>query len=188
LLVLEIGILISILVSSAAWVGYLWRSDANRTRRVLRKARVTRVCDLVDGQLVCIVGRVEPIGEPLVSMITRIPCVAFDTTIQFFAGNNFTVPERVDVTRQLVPFDVVDATGRVRIDAPQAALCNKPWSRNERHEERLIPPGAKIRIVGSARVEPAASTTGEHHYREAGAVTATLTGTSKYPLLIDLED
>jgi hypothetical protein len=177
--VLEAGIFISLVVSSLAYFAYgAWRSDARRTRRVLRRTRVTPIDKLVDGQLACIVGIVEPVGEPLVAMITRTPCVAYDTTVQFFAGNNFTVPERVDVTRRLVPFDVIDSTGRVRVDAPQAALCNRPSSRNERHEER----------VGSARIEPVASATGEHHYRESGAVNVTLTGTSKYPLLIDLED
>ncbi len=186
---LEAGIIISLVMSSLAYVVYgAWSADARRTRRVLRRTRVTPVDKLVDGQLACVVGKVELVGDPLVAMITRTPCVAFDTTVQFFAGNNFTVPERVDVTRRLVPFDVVDATGRVRIDAPQAALCNKPASRNERFEERLIAPGTTIRIVGSVRIEPERSTTGEHHYREAGAVTATLTGTTKYPLLIDVED
>jgi len=48
------------------------------------------------------------------------------------------VPERVDVTRKLVPFVVVDPTGRVLIDAPQAALCNRATARSERFEERKL--------------------------------------------------
>jgi hypothetical protein len=165
----------------------VWSSDARRTRRVLRRTRVTPIAELADGMLACVVGTVELDGEPLTSLITHAPCVAFDTTIQMFRGNDFTVPASVDVTRRMVPFIVADATGRVRIDAPQAALCNKPAARNERFEERVIAPGAVIRIVGSVRIEPDVSRTGEHGYREGGATKATLTGTTKYPLLIDVE-
>jgi hypothetical protein len=189
-LVLDAGIAMAIFAGAGSLLYFVvdaFRSDARRTRRVLRKTRVTPVAELVDNTLACVVGTVELDGAPLVSMITQKECVAFDTTIQMFAGNNFTVPERVDVTRQLVPFVVVDGTGRVRVDAPQAALCNRPIAKNERVEERIIEPGTLIRIVGSVRVEPVASTSGEHSYRESGATTVTLTGTSKYPLLIDVE-
>jgi len=166
-----------------------WRSDARRTRRVLRRSRVTPIDKLVDGQLACVVGTVElEAGEPLTSMITQKTCVAYDTTIQMFRGNDFSVPERVDVTRKLIPFVVVDKTGRVLIDAPQAALCNRAAARSERFEERVIEPGATIRIVGSVRIEPERSNHSEHGYREHGARRATLTGTAKYPLLVDVED
>jgi hypothetical protein len=173
-------------VSLVYFVVDAWRSDARRTRRVLRRTRVTPIAELVDGKLACIVGQVEFDGELLTSLITHTPCVAFDTTIQFFQGNNFSVPERVDVTRRLVPFVVADATGRIRVDAPQAALCNKPTAKSERFEERVIEPGTTVRIVGSVRLEPIASTDGEHGYRE-GATSATLTGSAKYPLLVDVE-
>jgi hypothetical protein len=164
------------------------RSDARRTRRVLRRTRVTPIAELADGMLACVVGKVELDGsEPLTAMITRVPCVAFDTTIQVFGKNDFTVPERVDVTRKLVPFTVVDGSGRVRIDAPQAALCNRAAARSERFEERVIPVGATIRIVGSVRLEPERSRAGEHSYRE-GEWRATLTGTKNYPLLVDVEE
>jgi hypothetical protein len=166
-----------------------WRSDARRTRRVLRKTRVTPIDKLVDGTLACVVGQVQlEQGEPLSAMITGKPCVAYDTTIQVFRGNDFSVPERVDVTRKLIPFTVVDATGRVLIDAPQAALCNRAAARSERFEERVIEPGATIRIVGSVRIEPQRSDHSEHGYREHGSHRATLTGTSKWPLLVDVED
>lgn len=175
--------------SLAYFVAGAWRSDARRTRRVLRKTRVTPVDKLVDGTLACVVGKVELAeGEPLLSMITRRPCVAFDTTIQMFRGNDFSVPERVDVTRKLIPFIVVDHAGsRVRIDAPQAALCNRASARSERFEERLIEIGQTIRIVGSVRIEPERATHNEHGYREHGGTRATLTGTAKYPLLVDVE-
>jgi hypothetical protein len=188
--VLETGVIVAVLTGGVSLLYFVldaWRSDARRTRRVLRRQRVTPVSRLVDGQLACVVGTVELDGEPLTSMITRRSCVAFDTTIQMFRGNDFTVPERVDVTRRLVPFFVVDASGRVRIDAPEAALCNRPSGRSERYEERVIEPGAVIRIVGSVRIEPERSATGEHGYR-SGETRATLTGTVKYPLLIDVED
>ncbi len=187
---LDAGIVMAIFAGAGSLLYFVvdaFRSDARRTRRVLRRTKVTPVDRLVDNTLACVVGTVELDTEPLVSMISQRPCVAYDTTIQMFAGNDFTVPERVDVTRRLVPFVVVDKTGRVRIDAPQAALCNRPVAKNERVEERIIEPGARIRIVGSVRIEPIASTTGEHGYREHGGTTATLTGTAKYPLLIDVE-
>jgi hypothetical protein len=187
---LETAVLVTICAGASSLVYFVlnvWSSDARRTRRVLRRTRVTPIAELEDGMLACVVGTVELDGDPLTSLITHAPCVAFDTTIQMFRGNDFTVPASVDVTRRVVPFFVVDATGRVRIDAPQAALCNKPTARNERFEERLIAPGAVIRIVGSVRIEPAISTSGEHGYREGGATKATLTGTTKYPLLIDVE-
>lgn len=187
---LETGLIVTMFAGGVSLLYFVldaWSSDARRTRRVLRRTRVTPIAKLVDGTLACVVGRVELEGEPLISLITQKPCVAFDTTIQMFAGNTFGVPERVDVTRKLLPFVIVDDTGRVRIDAPQAALCNKPVAKSERFEERLIEPGATIRIVGSVRLEPIASSDGEHAYRETGGKLATLTGTSKYPLLIDLE-
>ena len=44
-----------------------------------------------------------------------------------------------------------------------------------------------MRIVGSVSLDPTMQTHPDHAYRE-GAYKATLTGTSKYPLLIDLEE
>jgi hypothetical protein len=189
--VLETGIFLTIFAGAGSLVFFVFdafRTDARRTRRVLRKTRVTPIANLVDNTLACVVGTVVLDGEPLVALISHMPCVAYDTTIQMFTGNDFTVPARVDVTRRLVPFIVVDATGKIRIDAPQAALCNRAVAKTERVEERVIVPGDRIRIVGSVRIEPEASTTGEHGYREPGATHATLTGSAKYPLLIDLED
>jgi hypothetical protein len=185
--VFDLAVLVSLFAGGSFFYFFVgaYRSDAQRTRRVLRKAKVTPIAQLEDGQLACIVGVVELEGEPLVSMITRLPCVAYDTTIQMFRGNDY-IPERVDVTRKLVPFTVVDGTGRVRIDAPQAALCNRATAKSERFEERVIETGALIRIVGSVRVDPERSLVGERTYRE-GSWHATLTGTSKYPLLIDVE-
>jgi len=186
--VLEAGIFLTIFAGAGSLVYFVLdavRTDARRTRRLLRRTRVTPIANLVDNTLACVVGTVELEGEPLVALISQTPCVAYDTTIQMFTGNDFTVPARVDVTRRLVPFVVRDKTGCVRIDAPQAALCNRPVAKSERVEERVIVVGDRIRIVGSVRIEPEASTTGEHGYREPGATNATLTGSSKYPLLID---
>jgi len=164
-----------------------WRSDARRTRRVLRRARVIPIADLADGQLACIVGVAQPDGEPLESVVMQRRCVAFDTTIQVFRDNDFTIPVRVDVTRRMVPFFVTDASGRVRIDAAEAALCNRPVGRNARYEERIIEVGAKVRLVGSVTLDPTSSTDGERGFRD-GALKATITGTAKFPLLVDLED
>jgi hypothetical protein len=157
--------------------------DIRRTRRVLRRARVVPIAQLVDGQLACIVGRVEIDGEPIESMIQRVPCVAFDTVTTPYVGNELTTPVRV--TRRLVPFFVTDSTGRVRIDAPEVALCNKPVARGESFEERILEDGDTIRIVGSVSLDPA-ETTSDQLFRQA-AFKARLTGTAKYPLLADVE-
>ena len=164
-----------------------WRSDARRTRRVLRRVQVSRIADLADGRLACIVGVVELEGAPLESLVTRRPCVAFETTVQYFRGADFTIPTRVEVTRRMVPFFVSDGTGRVRVDAAGAALCNRPVARSERFEERILEHGAKIRLAGSVTLEPTIAATGERGFRD-GALTATITGTAKYPLLVDVED
>jgi hypothetical protein len=186
---MEVAILAA-LASGATMVAYLvvraWRSDARRTRRVLRRARVVPIAELVDGQLACIVGIVEVDDELIEAMASGRSCVAYDTTVQYFQGSDFTIPVRAEIVRRIVPFFVVDETGRVRIDAPHAALCNKPVARSERYEERIIEPGATVRIVGSVVLEPARSATGEHGFRE-GAWSATLTGSLNYPLLVDCE-
>jgi hypothetical protein len=185
----DVGLVSAIGIPTAGTVAFLvwtWlRNDARRTRRVLRRTRVSPIADLVDGKLACVVGTVELDAQQLTSMVARRSCVAYDTTVYFFKKENATIPERVEVERRLVPFYVVDDTGRVRIDAAEAALCNRPIARSERFEERIIEPGAKIRIVGSVVLEPVLSR-GEHGYREAGT-TATLTGTASWPLLIDVE-
>lgn len=157
--------------------------DFRRTRRVLRRARVVPIAQLVDGQLACIVGRVEIDGEPIESMMQRVPCVAFDTVTTPYVGNELTTP--VHVTRRLVPFFVTDATGRVRIDAPEVALCNEPIVRGESFEERILVDGDTIRIVGSVSLDPS-QTTSDQLFRQA-AFKARLTGTAKYPLLADVE-
>ncbi|MBA3397786.1 MAG: hypothetical protein H0T89_34500, partial [Deltaproteobacteria bacterium] len=117
--------LIATLASGAAGAVYLalrvWRTDARRTRRVLRQARVVPIAKLVDGRLACIVGKVELAGDAIEALVSRRPCVAYDTTVQFFQGTDFTVPLRVEIERRMVPFFVVDSTGRARVDAPQAA-------------------------------------------------------------------
>lgn len=186
---LDTGVIAALLTGLCSLVYFMsaaYSSDARRTRRVLRRARVTPIAQLRDGELACIVGTVHFEGEPLTAVITHTPCVAYDTTIQMFRGNDFSIPERVDVTRKMLPFTVVDATGRVHIDAPEAALCNRPVARSERFEERVIVPGATVRMVGSVRLEPMRSKAGEHGYRE-GEMQATLTGTASYPLLVDDE-
>lgn len=157
--------------------------DIRRTRRVLRKARVVPIAELVDGQLACVVGRVEIDGAPIESMIARRLCVVFDTITTPYVGNDLTTPVRV--TRRLVPFFVTDATGRVRIDAPEVALCNKPVARGESFQERIVEDGDTIRIVGSVSLDPAL-TTSDQLFRQ-GAFRARLTGTAKYPLLADVE-
>jgi hypothetical protein len=164
-----------------------WRADARRTRRVLRKTRVVRIADLDDGKLACIVGVVERDGEPLEALVSRRACVAFDTTVQYFRGADFTIPARVEVTRRMVPFFVSDGSGRVRVDAAEAALCNRPVARNERFEERILEDGARVRLVGSVTLEPTITAKGERGFRD-GALKATITGTSKYPLLVDIEE
>jgi hypothetical protein len=162
-----------------------WSSDARRTRRVLRRARVVRIADLVDGQLACIVGRVElpPDGTPITSLMLRTECVAFDTETSTFTGD---VSVSTTTTRQAVPFYVVDDTGRARIDAPQLALCNNPVGRSDRYVERVLEVGMRVRIVGSVTLDPTLQADPEHHYRES-RFKATLTGTAKFPMLADSE-
>jgi hypothetical protein len=178
------------LLSMGVFGAWYWRADdARRTPRGLPRTRVTKVAALVDGQLACVVGVVE-LESPvlLTSMIASKRCVAYDTTIYFFNGHNATVPERVDVERRLLPFFVRDASGVVRIDAAEAALCNKPATSSERYHERVIMPGAKIRIVGSVHLEHVPDNgANERHYRQSTGTKATLTGTKKFPLLIDHE-
>jgi len=169
----------------AALFARLWlASDVRRTRRLLRRTRVTPIAELVDGQLACIVGRVEPQDgiEPLIAMMSRRRCVAYETVVQHYEGLKTT---HVEVERKMVPFFIVDATGRARIDAAQAALSNPPIARGDRYDERVIEPGMIVRLVGSVALDPAL-VAGERLFREGG-FTATLTGTSRFPLLVDVE-
>ena len=164
-----------------------YSADARRTRRVLRRTRVTKIADLPDGKLACIVGHVEAEGELVQSLMSRQDCVAFETVVQVFDGIDMTMPTRVDVTRKHTSFFIVDDTGRARVDAAEAALANRAIMRSERFEERVIENGARVRIVGSVVLDPTMQKSAEHAYRE-GAFKATVTGTRKFPLLIDLED
>ena len=182
-------ILIGIAAGGASVVGFAihrWRDDdARRTRRVLRRARVVPIAELVDGQLACVIGRVERDAELIESMMERRTCVAFDTITHAVEGDEFASLVSTKATRHLVPFFVVDATGRVRVDAPQAALCNRPSGRATNWVERVVEEGATVRLVGSVVLDPMRSPTGEHSFRE-GAWKATLTGTAKFPLLVDV--
>ena len=157
--------------------------DARRTRRVLRKARVVPIADLVDGQLACVVGRVEIAGHPIESLVMRQPCVAFDTVTKPLVHNNLMTQLRV--TRRMVPFYVIDDSGRAWVDAPEVALCNKPIAKGETYEERILVDGARVRIVGSVSLDPAPQT--DKELFRHGGVRARITGTSKYPLLADVE-
>lgn len=183
-------LLLALLASGVAGTGgwMWWRSAPRRTRRVLRKTRVTPIAQLLDGQLACIVGRVERDNETIESLIAREKCVAFDTTTNVFDGVLFTSPVRIETTRRMVPFYVVDDTGRARIDAAQVALSNRPVARTDRYVERVLKEGMRIRIVGSVVLDPTHAGHAEHHFRETGAVNATITGTAKFPLLADSED
>src|SRR5262249_46552807 len=133
-----------------AWYG----GDARRTRRVLRRTRVTAIANLSDGKLACIVGRVEADGDLVQSLMSRKDCVAFETIVQVFGSLDMTVPARVEVTRKLVPFFIVDDSGRARIDAAEAALANRAIMKSERFEERVIEAGMRVRIVGSVTLDP----------------------------------
>lgn len=185
-------LMIAMLGAGAALVVFAvhrWRDDdARRTRRVLRKARVIPISELVDGQLACIVGRVERDHDVITSLMANLPCVAFDTITHVVEQDqDFTAPVVSKATRHMVPFFVVDATGKARIDAPQAALCNAPASRARMWVERVVEEGATVRLVGSVVLDPTARDHREHGFRD-GAWTATLTGTTKFPLLIDVVD
>lgn len=169
---------------AVALARYAGNRDARRTRRVLRKARVVPIAELVDGQLACIVGRVEIAGDPVESLITRRVCVAFDTITRPFVPGEMATFERI--TRRMTPFFVVDDTGRARVDAPEIALCNKPVAKGESFEERIIEHGMRVRIVGSVSLDPALQTT-EKLFRQGG-FKARITGSTKYPLLADVED
>jgi len=86
----------------------------------------------------------------------------------------------------MVSFHVADASGRARVMSSQAALCNRPTQRvANRYVERVIEPGMTIRIVGSVILDPAVAAAGERGYRDT-AVRATITGSAKYPLLVDV--
>ena len=187
----EVTLILSLFMLGAGVAGYFahawWGGDARRTRRVLRRVRVTPIAELTDGKLACIVGRVEAEGELVESLMSRKPCVAFETVVQVFGNLDMTVPARVDVTRKHVAFFVVDDTGRARVDAAEAALANRAIARTERFEERVIENGALVRIVGSVSLDPTMQKDAEHGFRQ-GAFKATLTGTSKYPLLVDVEE
>ena len=183
------AIVLALLGTSAAgfltWLAHSWRSDARRTRRVLRRTRVTPIAELVDGKLACIVGRVEVEGEQVVALMSQRTCAAYETIVQVFGGIDMTMPSRVDVTREHASFFVVDNTGRVRVDAAEAALANNPIERSERYEERIIENGERIRLVGSVSLDPSIAR-GEHGFREGGWK-ATITATRKFPLLVDVE-
>lgn len=181
---MELAIAAILAVGGLAVAIRRWTNNAARTRRVLRRARVVPIAELVDGQLACIVGTIEADGAPIVSMMARVNCVAFDTTTSAFTGDGSM---SVITTRHAVPFFIVDRSGRARIDAPQVALCNTPTARSERFAERVLAVGARVRLVGSVSLDPTIATHNEHAYR-AGQFTATLSGSTKYPLLADVED
>src|SRR5688500_6109762 len=110
-------------VTAQHWFG----ANARRIRRALRKTRVTRIADLADGKLACIVGGVKAEGASVQSLMSRKECVAFETVVQVFRrdmalkriGIEHTVFVRVDVTRKLVPFYIVDESGRARVDGAE---------------------------------------------------------------------
>lgn len=183
-----IALVVTVGAGVVGFIAHTWfGSDARRTRRVLRRTRITRIADLADGKLACIVGRIEADGDLVESLMSRRPCVAFETVVQVFGSLDMTMPARVEVTRKLVPFFIVDDSGRARVDAAEAALASPAIMRSERFEERVIENGARVRIVGSVSLDPAMQKHGDHGFRD-GALTATITGTSRYPLLIDLEE
>lgn len=153
-----------------------------RTRRLLRKVRVTPIAQLSGDVLACVVGKVELDAESLIAPLSRRTCVAYDDLVTENNADVYTVTHTV---RRMVPFYVVDPTGRARVLAPEAALCNRPIVRTSSHVERIIEPGMTIRIVGSVILDPTFATQGERGYRD-GAFRATLTGSKKYPLLIDV--
>ena len=186
---MEVVIVTAVLsaVSGVVYALARWNTDARRTRRVLRRARVVRIADLVDGQLACIVGRVELPADikPITSLMLRAECVAFDTETTTFTGGDL-ITVSTTTTRQAIPFYVVDDTGRARIDAPQLALCNNPVGRTDRYVERVLAVGMRVRIVGSVSLDPTLQADPEHHFRES-RFKATLTGTAKFPMLADSE-
>jgi len=178
-------VLDALLIGATATAVIAWlQRPIGRTRRLLRRTRVTPIAELTGDVLACVVGRVELDGDPILAPISGRVCVAYDNTVTTQDGPGLFTTTRVE--RRMVPFYVVDRTGRVRVLAPSAALCNPPASRSlNRHVERVIEPGMQIRIVGSVILDPAYALAAERGYRD-GAVRATLTGSSKYPLLIDV--
>jgi hypothetical protein len=162
-------------------------TPSRRKRRALRRLRVDPIAKLVDGPA-CIVGRVESAGEPLAAKRTKTRCVAYET-IEIFYGK-YAQPglvDHVDVERRVAAFDIVDDTGRARVDAPAATMCHRAWSKSRSHEERIVRVGDRVRLAGTVVLQPASPVDADGGFRD-GCVLATVTGSIAYPIHVDVEE
>ena len=105
-------------------------------------------------------------------MVAHRSCVAYDTVVYFFRKQNATIPERVEIERRLVPFFVVDGTGRRpdrcrRGRAEQSAGFAQRSLRGAHHRGRREDPDRRQRGPRAGARSRRARLPRRRHHRDA---------------------
>lgn len=180
--------------------------------RELGHVRTTRISEVADGARRMISGTAELAGPPAIAGLTGRPCCGWVVTIDE-VGMGDSVQRGVVV--QGVPFIVRDASGHARVLPDRArigvpghivlrhprhalldderalytqlgVLLNYPDTSKLRFTERVILPGAPVRVYGYCQREPdrAAMDADVSGYRGDVPTRPVLSSTRRAPLLI----
>lgn len=180
-----------------------------QARRRLARGRVHQI---VEGEVVTLVGTVEPLGELLEAPLSGTACVAFAVHVDLHdvPAEGARTRKIVDVIRveQLVPFRVVTPSGTVEITAPsvESSIPLAPLVPHDRRREQAflraqgrspdlalagpfveyaVAPGTKLRVQGVAVLD-APDMTVERDYRSTAPSRIRLVAHADHPLTIGL--
>src|SRR5260370_25705908 len=99
-----------------------WRSQVNRT---LREVTRTEIRDAIDGEVVKVVGRVQPRAKPLTAPLMDLPCVYYRSTVR--RANRLFGSTLLDEER-IQDFLVTDETGGALVHGEHASLrVERSW-------------------------------------------------------------
>ncbi len=194
-------------VVGAAYTGLF--GPKARARRRLAQGRVHQI---VEGEVVTLVGTVEPLGELLEAPLSGTACVAYAVHVDLHeepakGARRRTVVESIRVER-IVPFRVVTASGIVEITAPSidSSIPLVPLVPHDRRREQAflraqdrspdlslagpfveyaVAPGTQLRVQGVAVLD-APDMTVERDYRSPAPSRIHLVAHPDHPLTIGL--
>lgn len=171
--------LVALMGAGMGLAAYL--SPAGRAKRAMRAARLRRISDVADGEVVKLRGRLRYLKPPVRAPITSRPCAAWHVVVVDANRRNDALVDE----REWVEFLLEDDTGRAVVDAVspkflivldahlRSGLWEEPlgrarsfleargestkglfFNRELRYREGVLEEGEEVSVLGVGRWEP----------------------------------
>jgi hypothetical protein len=166
--------------------------------------------NVVDGEVVTLVGRVRPLERHLEAPLSGRTCVAFEASARLYdsqVGNAPPLYRETVVERAMVPFELVTSEGPVLVDGTSAEVAlpavpliprrlerevafleaharSAQYALTTTFDEVIAGEGDKLAVHGRAIVEQVPNDTAERGYRDAAPTRVRIVAHENHPLTI----